>query len=124
MSTLAAVLAGLYHPQHGTVSWDGVDVVHMHPESVRERIAVVMQEPTRWPLSARLNIAIGRHDRAASPARVQESARAGDAHEFVMELPREYETLLSRHFTDGADLSGGSGSGWPSAGPSTATRRC
>ncbi|MFC7535406.1 ABC transporter ATP-binding protein [Actinoplanes sp. GCM10030250] len=106
-STLAAVLAGLYRPQRGTVHWDGVDVTGLHPESIRERIAVVMQEPTRWPLSARLNIAIGRHDRPASLDQVRESARSGDAHEFVMELPREYETLLSRHFTDGADLSGG-----------------
>ena len=38
---------------------------------------------------------------------VQAAARAGDAHDFVMELSRQYETLLSRHFTDGADLSGG-----------------
>ncbi|GLY01799.1 ABC transporter ATP-binding protein [Actinoplanes sp. NBRC 101535] len=106
-STLAAVLAGLYRPQQGTVAWDGVDVAGYGPEAMRERVAVVMQEPTRWPLSARLNIAIGRHDRPASLDEVQESARAGDAHEFVAELPRQYETLLSRHFTDGADLSGG-----------------
>ncbi|GAA4599770.1 ATP-binding cassette subfamily B protein [Actinoplanes octamycinicus] len=106
-STLAAVLAGLYRPQQGTITWDGVDVSRFHPESLRERVAVVMQEPTRWPLSARANIAIGRHDRPASLAQVQESARAGDAHQFVMELPRKYDTLLSRHFTDGADLSGG-----------------
>ena len=106
-STLAAVLAGLYRPQQGTVTWDGVEVTSFDPESVRERVAVVMQEPTRWPLSARNNIAIGRHDRPATLERVRESARAGDAHEFVMELPRQYETLLSRHFTDGADLSGG-----------------
>jgi ATP-binding cassette subfamily B protein len=106
-STLAGVLAGLYRPQKGTVTWDGVDVTGFGPESMRERVAVVMQEPTRWPLSARLNIAIGRHDRPATLAAVQESARAGDAHGFVVELPRQYETLLSRHFTDGADLSGG-----------------
>ncbi|WP_229073809.1 ABC transporter ATP-binding protein [Actinoplanes sp. DH11] len=106
-STLAAVLAGLYRPQQGTVTWDGADVSRLHPESLRDRVAVVMQEPTRWPLSARLNIAIGRHDQPATLERVQDSARAGDAHEFVMELPRKYDTLLSRHFTDGADLSGG-----------------
>ncbi|GAA1627350.1 ABC transporter ATP-binding protein [Actinoplanes couchii] len=106
-STLAAVLAGLYRPQSGTVTWDGRDATDFDPETMRERVAVVMQEPTRWPLSARLNIAIGRHDRPVTLEQVRESARAGDAHDFVMELPREYETLLSRHFTDGADLSGG-----------------
>jgi ATP-binding cassette subfamily B protein len=66
-----------------------------------------MQEPTRWPLSARANITIGRHARPANETDVHGAARAGDAHDFVMELTRQYETLLSRHFTDGADLSGG-----------------
>jgi len=106
-STLAALLAGLYRPQQGTVRWDGVDAVELDPDSVRERVAVVMQEPTRWPFSARVNITIGRHDRAAETPQVHTAARAGDAHGFVMELARQYETLLSRHFTDGADLSGG-----------------
>ena len=106
-STLAALLAGLYRPQQGIVTWDGVDASALDPDTWRERVAVVMQEPTRWPLSARLNITIGRHDRAVSVPDVHEAARAGDAHDFVMELSRQYDTLLSRHFTDGADLSGG-----------------
>jgi ATP-binding cassette subfamily B protein len=106
-STLAALLAGLYRPQHGTVTWDGVDVSEFHPDTIRERVAVVMQEPTKWPLSARANITIGRHDRAVETRQVHDAARAGDAHDFVMELSRKYDTLLSRHFTDGADLSGG-----------------
>jgi ATP-binding cassette subfamily B protein len=106
-STLAALLAGLYRPQRGTVTWDGVDAAGLDPDTVRERVAVVMQEPTRWPVSARANITIGRHDRPVSVEQMHAAARAGDAHDFVMELARQYETLLSRHFTDGADLSGG-----------------
>jgi ATP-binding cassette, subfamily B, bacterial len=106
-STLAALLAGLYRPQQGTVTWDGADIAGFHPDTIRRRVAVVMQEPTRWPLSARENITIGRHDRAVETHRVHDAARAGDAHDFVMELTHQYDTLLSRHFTDGADLSGG-----------------
>jgi len=106
-STLAAVIAGLYRPQEGTVTWDGDDVSGLDPDTLRDRVAVVMQEPTRWPLSARANITIGRHERPVTPRTVHEAARAGDAHDFVMELSRQYKTLLSRHFTDGADLSGG-----------------
>ncbi len=106
-STLASLLAGLYRPQQGVITWDGVDAAGFRPESVRERVAVVMQEPTRWPLSARENITIGRHDRPVDGARVRGAAEAGDAHGFVMELSRRYNTLLSRYFTDGADLSGG-----------------
>jgi ATP-binding cassette subfamily B protein len=106
-STLAAVIAGLYRPQEGVVTWDGADVSEIDPDSLRERVSVVMQEPTRWPLSASENITIGRHDRSVVTSSVQEAARAGDAHDFVMELTREYQTMLSRHFRDGADLSGG-----------------
>ncbi|MFI7597651.1 ABC transporter ATP-binding protein [Actinoplanes sp. NPDC049681] len=106
-STLAGLLAGLYRPQSGRIRWDGRDVTAYDAESLRRRVAVVMQEPTRWPLSARVNITIGRYERSPRLPDIHEAARAGDAHDFVMELPRRYETLLSRHFTDGADLSGG-----------------
>jgi ATP-binding cassette, subfamily B, bacterial len=106
-STLAKLIAGLYRPDAGTVTWDGLDLSEVDPESLRERVAVVMQEPTRWPLSARQNITIGRYQRPASQPEVETAARRGDAHEFVTELSRGYDTLLSRHFTDGADLSGG-----------------
>ncbi|GAA4442861.1 ABC transporter ATP-binding protein [Phytohabitans houttuyneae] len=106
-STLARLLAGLYHPDRGTVVWDGVDLATVDPVSVRDQVAVVMQEPTRWPLSARDNITIGRYERPAEQPHVELAARQGDAHDFIQELPRRYDTLLSRHFTDGADLSGG-----------------
>ncbi|WP_232323649.1 ABC transporter ATP-binding protein [Catenuloplanes japonicus] len=106
-STLAKILAGLYRPESGSVSWDGVTLDDYGPESVREGVAVVMQEPTRWPLRAKDNIVIGRYDRDAADDAVVAAAQAGDAHDFIVELPRQYETLLSRHFTDGADLSGG-----------------
>ncbi|MEH1127545.1 ABC transporter ATP-binding protein [Micromonospora sp. CPCC 206061] len=106
-STLARLLAGLYHPDRGTVFWDGVDLAGVDPVSVRDQVAVVMQEPTRWPLSARDNISIGRYERPAEQSTVEAAAERGDAHEFIVELTRGYDTLLSRHFTDGADLSGG-----------------
>ncbi len=106
-STLAGLLAGLYRPESGQIRWDGRDVAGFGPEALRGRVAVVMQDPTRWPLSARESITIGRHERPARTPEVHEAARAGDAHDFVMELTRQYETLLSRDFTDGADLSGG-----------------
>jgi ATP-binding cassette subfamily B protein len=106
-STLAKLIAGLYQPDAGTMTWDGLDLSEVDPTSIRERVAVVMQEPTHWPLTARANITIGRYERASSQLDVEAAARRGDAHQFVTELTRGYDTLLSRHFTDGADLSGG-----------------
>ncbi|HKT03267.1 MAG TPA: ABC transporter ATP-binding protein [Rugosimonospora sp.] len=106
-STLAKLLAALYRPDAGTIAWDGTDTATLAPDRLRERVAVIMQEPTRWPLTAAANITVGRHDRLADTADIESAARKGDAHEFITELPRGYATLLSRHFTDGADLSGG-----------------
>jgi ATP-binding cassette, subfamily B, bacterial len=106
-STLASLLAGLHRPQTGSINWDGRDVTGYDAEALRRRVAVVMQEPTRWPLQARTTITIGRYEKPARTPEIEAAARAGDAHEFVTELPRQYDTLLSRHFTDGADLSGG-----------------
>ncbi|GAA1826721.1 ABC transporter ATP-binding protein [Luedemannella flava] len=106
-TTLAKLLAGLYRPEGGVIRWDGVDLATVDPDSVRDQVAVVMQDPTQWPFSARENITIGRHERPHTPAGVEAAARDGDAHEFITELARGYDTLLSRHFTDGADLSGG-----------------
>ena len=106
-STVAKLLAALYRPDAGRIAWDGIDLREYDPDSVRDRVAVVLQEPTRWPLSARANISIGRHESAEVPELVEAAARRGDAHGFITELSRGYDTLLSRHFTDGADLSGG-----------------
>lgn len=106
-STLAKLLAALYRPDSGVIAWDGVDLAGRDPDSVREHVAVVMQDPTNWPLSAAENITTGRHDRATTQAEIEAAADRGDAHGFIVELPRQYRTLLSRHFNDGAELSGG-----------------
>lgn len=106
-STLAKLLAALYRPDSGVIAWDGVDLAGVDPDSVREHVAVVMQDPTNWPLSAAENITTGRHDRVTTQAEIEAAAGRGDAHGFIVELPRQYQTLLSRHFNDGAELSGG-----------------
>ncbi|WP_229836970.1 ABC transporter ATP-binding protein, partial [Dactylosporangium sucinum] len=106
-TTLAKLLATLYRPDTGTIRWDDADLSGFDPDSVRDRVAVVMQDPTNWPLSAAANITTGRHERAASQAEIEAAAERGDAHGFIVELPKGYRTLLSRHFADGAELSGG-----------------
>ena len=107
-STLAKLLAGLYQPQHGTICWDGVDIAGMDQHSLHERIAVVMQQPARWPMSARANITIGRSDRV-DPDQVAtvQAAREADVHGLIEALPYGYDTILSNRFEGGTDLSGG-----------------
>ncbi|MFI7129456.1 ABC transporter ATP-binding protein [Nonomuraea sp. NPDC050153] len=103
-TTLAKLLAGLYRPQEGTIRWDGVDLGAFDGDALRRRISVIAQDHTRWPLTVRENIVMGRpleEDRLAAA-----SAAAG-ADEVVARLPDGYDALLDRRFRGGHDLSGG-----------------
>ncbi|MFI6739511.1 ATP-binding cassette domain-containing protein, partial [Nonomuraea sp. NPDC050451] len=58
-TTLAKILSGLYEPDTGTVRWDDTDLRQVDPEHLRLRTAVIAQDHTRWPLTARYNITMG-----------------------------------------------------------------
>jgi ATP-binding cassette subfamily B protein/ATP-binding cassette subfamily C protein len=103
-TTLAKVLAGLYRPDSGTVCWDQTAIGDVDPEPLRERIAVIAQDHANWPLTVRHNIAMGRD---ADPAALAKAAGASGADTVIEKLPHGYDTLLDRHFKDGAELSGG-----------------
>ncbi len=107
-STLAKLLAGLYDPSHGSISWDHANLAAVDASSVRERVALVCQEPTRWPMTARANITVGRHQRDDPNERaLLAAARDSGAHHVISRLPLGYDTLLSRCFRGGRELSGG-----------------
>lgn len=107
-TTLAKLIAGLYRPTGGSISWDGVDLRDIAPASLADRIAMVLQEPIRWPRSARDNVRIGRHQRDdPGDAFLSEAALQSRAAEVVEQLPRGWQTLLSRQFRGGHDLSAG-----------------
>ncbi|RJL32442.1 ABC transporter ATP-binding protein [Bailinhaonella thermotolerans] len=101
-TTLAKILAGLYGPDSGTVCWDGTDLREVDPVTLRERIAVIAQDHTRWPLTARHNITMG-----SEHGSLAEAASVAGADEVIEELPYGYATLLDRRFKDGQELSGG-----------------
>ncbi len=103
-TTLAKVLAGLYQPDRGTVSWDQTATTDVDPESLREMIAVIAQDHANWPLTVRHNIAMGRD---ADPDPLTAAAAAAGADTVIETLPHGYDTLLDRQFKDGAELSGG-----------------
>ncbi len=107
-TTLAKLIAGLYRPTGGSISWDGVDLRDIAPASLADRIAMVLQEPIRWPRSARDNVRIGRH-RRDDPGDVflSQAALQSRAAEVVEQLPKGWHTLLSRQFRGGHDLSAG-----------------
>src|SRR5699024_12677327 len=106
-TTLAKILAGLYDPTGGDVSWDGTDTRSCARSSLRSRVAVICQDFVRYAFTAEENVAIGRDVHSADAARVRHAARRAGAAPVLEKLPHGYETRLSRMFKGGRDLSGG-----------------
>jgi len=107
-STLAKLLTGLYLPTAGTVTWDGVDIATVPAAQLQSRVAMVLQEPTHWPMTAANNVRIGRIQ-APDPdgRRLADAAARSGADDVVVELADGWNTLLSRSWRDGTELSGG-----------------
>ncbi|MEV0398596.1 ABC transporter ATP-binding protein [Actinoallomurus sp. NPDC050550] len=103
-TTLAKILAGLYHPDDGEVRWDATRLSEVDLERLRESIAMIPQDYTHWPMTARHNIAMGR---VPDDSLIVEAARAAGADEVIEPLSHGYRTLLDRRFKDGHELSGG-----------------
>jgi ATP-binding cassette subfamily B protein len=107
-TTLAKLIAGLYEPSEGSICWDGLDLRTFDPDSVADRISMVLQQPVKWPHSARSNVEIGRHvPGGADAAKLERVAGQSGASDVVGSLPQGWETLLSREFAGGRDLSAG-----------------
>ncbi|HKY49501.1 MAG TPA: ABC transporter ATP-binding protein, partial [Acidimicrobiia bacterium] len=106
-STLAKVLAGLYRPSSGVVTWDGVDVSTIDRAAFSRRVAVIFQDFLRYHLSASDNIGLGRFESAADRPSIVSAAEQAGAAEMIAKLPSGYDTLLGPEFLGGVDLSVG-----------------
>lgn len=91
-TTLANLLPRFYDPSSGAIRIDGNDLREVGLASLRNQIGLVTQEIVLFDDTVRNNIAYGRAD--VGPDRVIEVARASQAHQFIEELPRGYETRL------------------------------
>jgi ATP-binding cassette subfamily B protein/ATP-binding cassette subfamily C protein len=103
-TTFAKLLAGLYRPGEGTIRWDDTDLAELDGDALRQRISVIAQDHTRWPLTVRENIVMGR---PVDEDRLVGAAAAAGADQVIADLPRGYDALLDRRFRGGHDLSGG-----------------
>ncbi len=101
-STLVSLIPRFFDPWHGRLLIDGIDTRDLRLRNLRDNVAIVLQEPFLFPTSIAANIAYGRP--GASPARIEAAARAANAHDFIMQLPRGYDTVIGER---GATLSGG-----------------
>ena len=106
-TTLAKLLAGLYVPGEGRVCWDRRDTRDVDRRELLGRSAIVFQDFMQYDLTARDNIALGRHQRAADTAGIVRAAEQAGADADISALPEGYDTLLGPAFIDGTDLSTG-----------------
>jgi subfamily B ATP-binding cassette protein HlyB/CyaB len=101
-STLAKLIQRLYVPESGRVLVDSVDLAQLDPAWLRRQIGVVLQENVLFNRTVRDNIALT--DPAFTMERIIAAATLAGAHEFVLELPEGYDTIVGER---GSNLSGG-----------------
>jgi subfamily B ATP-binding cassette protein HlyB/CyaB len=101
-STLTKLLQRLYVAERGRVFVDGTDIALLDPSWLRRQIGVVLQENVLFNRSIRENIALA--DPSFPLERVMRAAQLAGAHDFIIELPHGYDTVLEER---GANLSGG-----------------
>ena len=101
-STVFELLQRFYDPQQGSVALGGVDLRDMTTETLRKHLAVVPQAPAMFTADVAYNIAYGRPD--ATQEQIEAAAKAAHAHDFIMDLPEQYQSHLGEQ---GVRLSGG-----------------
>jgi ABC-type multidrug transport system fused ATPase/permease subunit len=101
-TTLVSLIPRFYHASRGRVLIDGIDVRSYRIRSLREKIAIVLQDPVLLSGKIADNLRYGRLD--ATPEEIEDAARAAHAHEFISHLPKKYDTEIAEA---GGGLSGG-----------------
>jgi subfamily B ATP-binding cassette protein HlyB/CyaB len=101
-STFAKLVQRLYTPENGRVLVDGIDLAMVDTSWLRRQIGVVLQQNVLFNRSVRENIALA--DPGMPMERVIGAATLAGAHEFILELPYAYDTIIGER---GASLSGG-----------------
>ena len=101
-TTFVKLIQRLYDVNGGAITIDGQNIAEHQQASLRGQIAIVQQEPILFHRTLAENIAYGRPE--ASRAEIMEAAEQANAHDFIMSLPKQYETLVGER---GVKLSGG-----------------
>ncbi len=106
-TTLIKLLTGLYQPDEGQITLDGLPLPQWDEEALRQRVGVIFQDFVRYQMLVGENIGVGDVDRIADEEGWSAAAEKGLAEDFVDRLPRGFHTQLGRWFRDGQELSGG-----------------
>lgn len=106
-STLMKILSGLLLPQAGALRWGEADITGLDRSQVFERVSLLTQDFQRWPVTAAMNIRLGRPAHAATPQDLQPSVDYAGAAPVIAKLPDGLRSLLARMFRGAIELSGG-----------------
>ena len=106
-TTLIKLLSGLYEPTGGRILVDGIDLSEIDPNAWQRRIAVIFQDFVRYELPARDNVGFGSVAHLGNQDALVRAAAKSAADAVIEALPHGWDTVLSRQYTRGADLSGG-----------------
>ena len=101
-STIASLLPRFYDCDAGAIRIDGTDIKHVTLDSLRQQVGIVPQETILFNGTVYDNILYGRLD--ATKDEIEAAAKAANAHDFIMELPEGYNTMLGDR---GVNISGG-----------------
>jgi ATP-binding cassette subfamily B protein len=101
-TTLIYLIARFYDPTSGKITLDGRDIREIKLESLRKNVGIVLQDVFLFSSTIRDNIAFGKP--GATMEEIAQAAKAAQAHEFIMALPKGYETVIGER---GVTLSGG-----------------
>ena len=106
-TTLVKLLARLHDPTSGRITIDGVDLRDFDPAAWQARVAAIFQDFVRYPLTAGENVALLDERLPMDTVALALAADVAGAEGAVAELPHGWETILSRRYREGSDLSGG-----------------
>ncbi|HEX4905876.1 MAG TPA: ABC transporter ATP-binding protein [Acidimicrobiales bacterium] len=106
-TTLVKLLARLYDPQGGAITVDGIDLRELDARSWQRRIAAIFQDFVRYELPVTDNVGFGAIDLLHDRDALQRAADRAGAASVIDGLPAGWDTVLSRQYEGGSDISGG-----------------
>ena len=106
-TTLVKLLARLHDPVSGRILVDGTDLTELRPAQWQRQVAVVFQDFAHYPLSFAENVGFGAPEHVSDVAGLSAAADRAGAADVLAGLDSSWDTVLSRAYDGGADLSGG-----------------
>ncbi len=91
-TTLLNLILRLYEPENGSIFIDGLNIKDIKLESLKKQIGMVLQEPFLWDDTVANNILYGAE--AADEEEIINAARVAEAHAFIMNLPKQYDSIV------------------------------